>query len=466
MQIPYSHISVLEKLNDSVFKARLKGIKSITHEIVLVKKLDFENLRREYENLNRINEIPELKPFVVKPLGKFHDEEIEMNTGIIIAWESYGNLKEYLASNPTLSLGQKIVLIESLSDGLRRLHKNKICHYDIKPSNILIRWRHIKSKGGYPRIAIKFADFGEAQFNPLENARPVRGTKGYSAPELSDPKIAFKNPYAVDVFSFGVVVLEIFSNISGVITPESMNCITTVHETNANLSERLLSFDERVYKIFQQFISNCMEKQQDERPSANECYSFCRNLYEEYKRLQINLFFSRKPACDILLSYSPENFELVNSLYIELTKRAYRVSMRFVYNDRNRETNKAIFKNCKVFIPIIDKNYADNSTSRREFHDARMQNKLIFIIRHGESSRDDPEVEDWLQDLTTFNLPVDYTANGSFLNIVSSLVEKLNLHKIAQRAMENDDPTTTCRIQSTELALDEKNDIEMTAGNI
>ncbi|PKU79440.1 G-type lectin S-receptor-like serine/threonine-protein kinase RLK1 [Dendrobium catenatum] len=115
---------------------------------------------------------------------------------------SNGSLASYFFSGIRPPWEQRVEIMLGIARGLRYLHEEcstQIIHCDIKPQNILL------DENFNPRIS----DFGLAKLLKTNQTRTntgIRGTKGYVAPEW------FRNiaiTAKVDVYSFGVMVLEI-----------------------------------------------------------------------------------------------------------------------------------------------------------------------------------------------------------------------------------------------------------------
>ncbi|KAM3302023.1 hypothetical protein P3S67_016525 [Capsicum chacoense] len=94
-------------------------------------------------------------------------------------------------------------IIQDVAKGLAYLHeecRQKILHLDIKPPNILLD----------EKLNAKLSEFGLAKLidrNQSQVMTMMRGTPGYLAPEWLSGVITEK----VDVYSFGIVILEILS---------------------------------------------------------------------------------------------------------------------------------------------------------------------------------------------------------------------------------------------------------------
>ncbi|XP_078157037.1 putative cysteine-rich receptor-like protein kinase 12 [Carex rostrata] len=103
-----------------------------------------------------------------------------------------------------LNWEQRSRLIQGISSGLLYLHEdygNTIIHRDVKPANILL------DKDMVPKIS----DFGISRLFEEDRSfftvSSIAGTRGYIAPELQNGMLSTK----ADVYSFGMVVLEIIS---------------------------------------------------------------------------------------------------------------------------------------------------------------------------------------------------------------------------------------------------------------
>lgn len=192
------------KLGQGGFGTVYKGVLHDGREIA-VKRLFFNNRHRAADFYNEVNMISSVEhKNLVRLLGcscsgpeslliyefmpnKSLDRFIfDTNRGKVLNWE------------------KRYEIIVGTAEGLVYLHENskiRIIHRDIKASNILLD----------SRLRAKIADFGLArsfQEDKSHISTAIAGTLGYMAPEyLAHGQLTEK----VDVYSFGVLVLEIIT---------------------------------------------------------------------------------------------------------------------------------------------------------------------------------------------------------------------------------------------------------------
>ncbi|XP_015881296.3 G-type lectin S-receptor-like serine/threonine-protein kinase SD2-5 [Ziziphus jujuba] len=191
-----------ETLGSGGFGSVFKGVLADGTRIA-VKRLDkMSQGKREF--LAEVETIGSLHHFnLVKLVGFCAEKSCRL---LVYEYMTNGSLNNWIfirdqAHSLDWQTRKKIIL--DIAKGLAYLHEDcrqKIVHLDIKPHNILLD----------EYFNAKISDFGLSTLidrNESQVLTTLRGTPGYLAPEWQQLKVTVK----VDVYSFGIVLLEIVS---------------------------------------------------------------------------------------------------------------------------------------------------------------------------------------------------------------------------------------------------------------
>ncbi|XWS37226.1 hypothetical protein CRYUN_Cryun19dG0025200 [Craigia yunnanensis] len=197
------------KLGEGGFGSVFQG-KLPSGSEVAVKHLDgFGPVKKSF--MAEVQTIGSIQHFNLVRLVGFCAEKF--NRLLVYEYMCKGSLDQWIfQQNKELALGWQIrkKIILDIAKGLAYLHEDcnqKIIHLDIKPQNILLD----------EKFNAKVSDFGLSKLIGRDQSQVIttmRGTPGYMAPEWLSSVITEK----VDVYSFGIVVLEILcgrKNVDG-----------------------------------------------------------------------------------------------------------------------------------------------------------------------------------------------------------------------------------------------------------
>lgn len=212
-QIPVSQMIMEDKIGkgyfSNVYRASYHGLK------VAVKHIIPHNMnRKEMISINR--EIIFLKhfrhPHIISFLGLIKDNEEDIK--IVMDYAENGDLREYLKNTRNqISWPGKIQIAIDISCAMAYLHSRRIMFRDLKGRNVLLD----------QNLRAKLCDLGLARLfsesSLPESTRPSNtgASKSLSncvgTPAFMAPEIILQLPYdhRVDVFSFGLVLLELIT---------------------------------------------------------------------------------------------------------------------------------------------------------------------------------------------------------------------------------------------------------------
>ncbi|KAL8124127.1 G-type lectin S-receptor-like serine/threonine-protein kinase B120 [Apium graveolens] len=275
LQIATNFLSELNMLGHGGFGPVYKGLMPDGQEVA-VKKLSLESRQglREFTN-------------EVKLLLKVQHKNLVMLLGCCIEGPEKMLVYEYLQNksldyflfdkrkSASLDWAHRFRIINGIVRGLLYLHEEapvRIIHRDIKASNILLD----------EQLNPKISDFGLARLFPGDdthfNTFRISGTHGYMAPEY-----AMRGYLSVktDVFSFGVLLLEIVSgrkNFDRLLVSEKRDLLSYAWElfqakkTLELLDASLIECNPDEAAICIQLGLLCCQASVSERPDMNSIY--------------------------------------------------------------------------------------------------------------------------------------------------------------------------------------------------
>lgn len=175
-------------------------------------------------------------------------------------------------SNPyVLSDGLLKNITLQLASALHHIHTRDLIHLDVKPDNVLVSFNGI----------LRLADFGQARI-----VRPdgggydwdmdgVEGDSIFMAPELLDPSSSGPPTYAADIFSLGLLLVELASGVS---LPKSGDIWHDLREGRAHQH-----IHNRVSKQMEHIILNLLEPKPHKRPTAKVLLEWLETHHEDTK---------------------------------------------------------------------------------------------------------------------------------------------------------------------------------------
>ena len=206
-------------------------------EISILKKIHHKNITEIYAFIR----MSEISSFCILELG---------SNGDLV------NFQKKLLKRKVLSETIICYFAKQILEALEYLHKCKIIHMDIKPTNILVD----------SNLNVKLTDFSVScsynLFHPEDLVKfPFVGTSKYISPEiLNRTKMKIKESVKIDLYSLGITLYELaFDSF-----PYKLNEVENKDYDNIlkNIQNEKLEFpkERKVSNIFKDFLRGLLEK--------------------------------------------------------------------------------------------------------------------------------------------------------------------------------------------------------------
>ncbi|XP_068132667.1 interleukin-1 receptor-associated kinase 4 isoform X2 [Hyperolius riggenbachi] len=203
---------------------------------------------------------------IVKLLGFSNDGD---QYCLVYTYMSNGSLLDRLAclnNTAPLSWNRRCNITIGTARGLNYLHENNHAHRDIKSANILLD----------VDFTPKLSDFGLAratgQYANTMMTERIVGTTAYMAPEALRGEVTIKS----DIFSFGVVLLEIISGLSPFDEERNPPLLLDIKEEIEEEEKTLEEYvDKKMDVVFDSLekmyllASRCLNQMKNKRPTIS-----------------------------------------------------------------------------------------------------------------------------------------------------------------------------------------------------
>lgn len=164
---------------------------------------------REAVNLSKLQH-----PNIIKVIESF---EANNTVYYVMEYIDGGSLDDYIAKNNGLKEEEAIEIVKQIGSALSFMHKNKMLHLDLKPSNIMR-----KESGDVLLIDFGLSKQYDEKGEPESSTKVGAGTPGYAPIEQASYRDGKGFPVTMDVYALGGTL---FKMLTGVRPPEASDIL-------------------------------------------------------------------------------------------------------------------------------------------------------------------------------------------------------------------------------------------------
>ncbi|KAF7145353.1 hypothetical protein RHSIM_Rhsim04G0060800 [Rhododendron simsii] len=289
-----------ERLGGGGFGSVFKGVLPDGTEIAVKQLYKVGRAVREF--LAEVETIGSIHHFNLVRLVGFSAEKYCL---LLYEYMSNGSLDKWIFhrdQKPCLDWETLKKIIHQIAKGLAYLHeecRQRIIHLDIKPPNILLD----------ANFNAKISDFGLSKLVDRDDSQvliTLRGTPGYIAPECGHSKITIK----VDVYSFGIVLLEIVTgrrNLDGTRSESSKHLLSLMQKKARedqlldiveNLNEEMPENQEEMLRMIR-IAAWCLQNDPTKRPLMSTVVKVLEGVMEVDPSISYNFTHAMGSAASV-----------------------------------------------------------------------------------------------------------------------------------------------------------------------
>ncbi|WP_309574031.1 methylation-associated defense system protein kinase MAD6 [Desulfoferrobacter suflitae] len=214
------------------------------------KKLLEERIMRDFEALETIGSHPN-----IVSLKGFHEHEADQLVEVL-DWAEEGTLRMVM-SKGTLTLDQKLGIVQGIAQGLQAAHGKGIVHRDLRPENVLM------AASGPKIMNFDRAYMVEGKYHTVWSARSANLDRRYLPPELALPAGQYDVYDASDLYSLGAIFYELLCGDVPYDSPESFEAAGGVLSGDKLPSKAVAGLpewiDELISKLYAADVKNRYE---------------------------------------------------------------------------------------------------------------------------------------------------------------------------------------------------------------